>query len=92
MKFITLIFEFNIFLLLIIQINSNEDETSPHIAVIPFKIYYYPKQESKYIPKEYLDNIHSSLPYLEIEIGKDIKKKSLTKEQESRIPNKKQYL
>ena len=92
MKYITLIFKLCVFLLLIIQIDSNEDVTSPNIAVIPFKIFYYPKQESRYIPKEYLDNIHSSLPYLEIEIGKDIKKKSLTKEQESRIPNKKQYL
>ena len=84
MKFIFLEFKaYIIFLLIIIQINSfdiKEKDFSPNIAVIPFKIFYPPKvNEYPNLCRYYLENIHSTLPYLEMEIGENIKNKKLTK-------------
>ena len=86
------------FLISIIKINSeeilvNKVKPSPNIAVIPFKIFYPPKLNNySFSCKEYLDIIHSSLPYLEIEIGEKIKNKILSKKVESKIPNNIQYI
>lgn len=86
------------FLISIIKINSeeilvNKENLSPNIAVIPFKIFYPPKLNNySFSCREYLDTIHSSLLYLEIEIGEKIKNKIISKKEESKIPNKIQYI
>lgn len=98
MKFKLLMFKlFIYFLISIIEINSeeilNKEKTSKNIAVIPFKIFYPPKSNNNsFSSRDYLDIIHSSLPYLEIEIGEKVKNKILTKKEESKIPNKIQYI
>ena len=81
-----------ILLLLIIKIKSKDgkmnENIAPNIAVIPFKIYYPPKLNNySFSCKDYLDTIHQSLPYLEIEIGESIKKNKVIKRR--RIKNSK---
>ena len=79
MKFKILKFKSYIyFLISIITINSkeilNEENPSQNIAVIPFKIFYPPKLHNySFSCRDYLETIHSSLPYLEIEIGEKVK-------------------
>jgi len=89
---------FIIILLLVVKINPNEilneENLSSNIAIIPFKIFYPTEQYNKYrYPcREYTNTIHLSVPYLEIEIGKNIKNINLSKEVESKIKNNKQYI
>ena len=82
------------FLISIFNINSqiilNEEKSSKNIAVIPFKIFYPPNLNNhSFSCRDYIETIHSSLPYLEIEIGEKVKNKNLSKKDESKIPNKK---
>lgn len=87
-----------ILLLLVAKINPNEilieEKASPNIAILPFKIFYPTELYNKYrYPcREYINTIHLSVPYLEIEIGKSIKNIDLSKEVESKIKNKKQFI
>ena len=98
MKIIALFFiKVYIFLLIFINIKSNEsgqENTSSNIAVIPFKTFYLPNKKitNSFSSKEYMDIIHSSLLYLEIEVGKNIKQTNLTKEEELKIKNNKQFM
>ena len=86
-----------ILLLFITKINpkeSNKIKLPSSIAVIPFKTFKIPNKnnEGSFSPKDFFDIIYSSKIYLEIEIGQSIKNKTLSKEEESKIPNKKQFL
>ena len=86
-----------ILLFLIIKIKTkdekNNEKISPNIAVIPFKIFYPPKlNNNSFSSKDYFDQIHQSLPYLEIEIGESIKKMRLSKKEESKIKNQRQFI
>ena len=97
MTIIILFLKLYFFLLKFIIIKSketNETKLSPNIAVIPFKTFYIPNKNKhdSFTSKEYLDNIHSSLSYLEIEIGKDIKREKVPKDEEDKIKNNKQYI
>ena len=99
MKLEIIISKLNILLLYIIdKINSkiqlnDINENSPHIAVIPFRIFYPPKiYNYSFSCRDYFETIHSSLPYLEIEIGDNIKVKNLTKEEQLKLKDKKQIL
>lgn len=89
---------FIILLLLVVKIKPNdilnEEKLSSNIAIIPFKIFYPTEQYNKYrYPcREYINTIHLSVPYLEIEIGKNIKNINLSKEVESKIKNNKQFI
>ena len=59
-----------IFLICIIYINSR-DTPSTNLGVIPFKILFNQNipNENDFTVNDYLDIIHSSKPYLEIEVG-----------------------
>ena len=48
---------------------------SPNLAVLPLKLYYesYTLNENDFSSIDFLDSIHSSKPYLEIEVGNNIK-------------------
>ena len=98
MKIIALFFiKVYIFLLIFINIKSKEsgqENTSSNIAVIPFKTFYLPNKKitNSFSSKEYMDIIHSSLLYLEIEVGKNIQQTNLTKEEELKIINNKQFM
>ena len=72
----------------------NQKYISPNIAIIPFKTFYIPNKKSTnyFSSKEYMDIIHSSLLYLEIEVGKNIKKANLTKDEELKIKSNKQFM
>ena len=88
---------FVISLLIFIRIKSNElkqEDKSSNIAVIPFKTFYIPNRKitNSFSSKEYVDIIHSSSLYLEIEVGKNIKQTNLTKEDELKIKNNKQFM
>jgi hypothetical protein len=73
---------------------SNKTKLTPNIAVLPFKTFRIPNKnnEGSFSSKDYFDIIHSSKIYLEIEIGQSIKNKTLSKEEESKIPNRKQFV
>jgi hypothetical protein len=97
MKIFILFCTFYNLLLFIIRISpkeSNKSKLSPNIAVLPFKTFRIPNKndEGSFSYKDYFDIIHSSKIYLEIEIGQNIKNKTLSKEEESKIPNKKQIV
>jgi hypothetical protein len=97
MKIFILFCTFYIILLFIIKISpkeSNKAKLNSNIAVIPFKTFKIPNKndEASFSSKDYFDIIHSSKIYLEIEIGQNIKNKTLSKEEESKIPNKKQIV
>ena len=65
------------------------------MAILPFKLYLNPYKDDNnfFSAVNYLDIIHSSLPYLEIEVGKNINKNiKLTEEIEKKIKNQKQFL
>jgi len=85
-----------ILFLLLLKIKSNEYEQniSKNIAIIPFKTFYPLKQnnKNKFSSQDYIDNIHLSNIYLEIEVGQNIKKLNLLKEYESKINNSKQFI
>ena len=85
-----------IFFLLLIKIKSNEFplNISKNIAIIPFKTFYPLKKNSnnRFSSQDYIDNIHLSNIYLEIEVGKNIKEINLSKEYDSKISNKKQFI
>ena len=55
-----------------IDYNNN---LSPNLAVIPLKLYYesYTFNENDFSSIDFLDSVHSSKPYLEIEVGNNIK-------------------
>ena len=99
MKIMIFFIKLYIILLKIIQIKldeSNEVKQSPNIAVIPFKLFYPPinnkNNNDLFTSEQFMDNIHSSLIYLEIEIGKNIKSDLIPKEDESKILNNKQFI
>jgi hypothetical protein len=89
---------FIILLLLVVKIQPNEilieEKLSSNIAILPFKIFYPTEEYNKYRypSREYINTIHLSVPYLEIEIGENIKKINLSKEVESKIKNNKQFI
>lgn len=82
--------------LLLIKIKSNENEQriSKNIAIIPFKTYYPLRKNNnnKFSSQDFIDNIHLSNIFLEIEIGENIKEINLPEEYESKIYNKKQFI
>ena len=86
----------NIFLSIFININliKSLNNVSPNIAVFPFKTFHYPNKVNteQFSSKDYMDSIHSSLIYLDIEIGKGIKKEKLSSEISNNILNNKQFL
>lgn len=97
MKIIIFFFKFFIFLLKITKNNlkeSNETIINSNIAVIPFKTFYLSNKNNSnsFTSKEYIDDIIQSYIYLEIEIGKNIKKREISKEDESKIENNKQFI
>ena len=69
-------------------------EKNPNITVILFKTFYPPIKyyNNKFSSDDYFDTIHSSNTYIEIEEGKNINQINLTKEEESKIIDKKQIL
>ena len=69
-------------------------DTNPKIAVLPFKTYRFPNRANteQFSSKDFMDIIHNSLIYLNIEISKDIKQDKLTQEIESMLYNNKQFL
>ena len=77
-----------------INLINTLNNSNPKIAVFPFKTFQYPHKFSneQFSSKEYMDIIHSSMIYLEIEAGKDIKNDKLTEEISSNLLNNKQYL
>ena len=89
---------FIILLQLVVQIKPNEilneEKLSPNIAILPFKIFHPTDQYNKYrYPcREYINTIHLSIPYVETEIGKNIKNINLSKEAEFKIKNNKQFI
>lgn len=89
---------FIILLFLVVKINPKEilkeENTSSNIAILPFKIFYptEPYNKYRYPSREYINTIHLSVPYLEIEIGKNIKNINLSKEEELKIKNNKQFI
>ena len=90
----------SIFFICIFIITSNNipkynKYSSPNLAVLPVKLFRVPYNYTDNIlsASDYLDAIHSSLLYLEIEVGKSIKNDiKLPTEFESKIKNKKQFL
>ena len=96
-----MIFFIKLYIILIKIINIKLDESVeikkyPNIAVIPFKIFYSPhkinKNNNLYTPQDYMDIIHSSLIYLEIEMGKNIKQNIIPKSEELNLETDKQYI
>ena len=89
-----------IFFICIFIITSNNipkynKYSSPSLAVLPVKLFSVPDNYTDDIlsASDYLDAIHSSLLYLEIEVGKSIKNDiKLPTEFESKIKNKKLFL
>ena len=77
-----------------INLINTLNNSNHKIAVFPFKTFQYPYKFSneQFSSKEYMDIIHSSQIYLEIEAGKDIKNDKLTEEISSNLLNNKQYL
>ena len=90
MQLIILIF----FIFSNIIITNTLDNTKHNIAVVPFKTFYFPPKSSneQFSSKEFMDIIHSSLIYLNVEIGSDIKEEKITKEISSKLLNNKQFL
>ena len=68
------IFLIYIFINIASDINFNNN-LSPNLAVIPLKLYYAPYTSNKndFSSIDFLDVIHSSKPYLEIEVGTNFK-------------------
>ena len=85
-----------IFIISIIKIKTEENltENNPNIGVIPFKTFYPPIKyyNNKFSSNDYFDTIHSSNTYIEIEVGANITQINISKEEESKIIDKKQIL
>ena len=90
MKYINIIF------ILCININLIKPlkDTNPKIAVFPFKTNHFPNKSDneQFSSKDFMDIIHNSLLYLDIEISKNIKTDKLTQEIAPMFPNNKQFL
>ncbi len=88
----------NIILFFIFCININLIksilDTNPKIAVLPFKTFHFPNRANteQFSSRDFMDIIHNSLIYLDIEISKDIKRDKLTQEIGSMLLNNKQFL
>ena len=70
---------------------------SSNLAVLPLKLFYeqYKSNEDDFSSYDFLDVIHSSKPYLEIEVGNDIKTSfdnKILEEEERKIDDNKQIL
>ena len=70
---------------------------SPNLAVLPLKLFYeqYKSNEDDFSSYDFLDVIHSSKPYLEIEVGNDIKTSfdnKILEEEKRKIDDNKQIL
>ena len=98
-KDIKLYFKIYIFWIYFFIIKSNDihklNSLSPNLAVLPFKYHHNPYNNNNdvFSSMNYLENIHSSIAYLEIETGTSIKHDiKLTKEIENRIKDQKQFL
>jgi len=98
-KSIYLYLKIYIFILYIFKIKSNDASSnkniSPNLAIIPFKIFFIPNKNNNnnFSSLKFLDIIHSSLAYLEIEAGKSIKPNmDNPREIETKIKNQKQFL
>ena len=94
---IKLYFKIYIFLIYIIVNISTNNNFSPNLAVIPFKILHdkYTADKNNFSPKDYIDIIHSAKPYFEIEVGTKIKPlydNEISKEIEEKIKDQKQFL
>ena len=96
MLFIIFFLKSYIVSLLLIKIKSNKfaQNISKNIAIIPFKTYSPVRKNNniKFSSQDYIDHIHLSNIYLEIEVGENIKEINLSKEYESKINNKKQFI
>ena len=90
MKYMNIFFSTFINIILIKSLNN----ASPNIAVFPFKTYHYPNKVNteQFSSKDFMDSIHSSLLYLDIEIGKNVKKEKLTSTISTNLLNNKQFL
>ena len=82
MVIISIVHRFIILLFLLFKIKSNLKSNNitdnPNIAVIPFKTFYLPSNQegsNTFGAKDYYNTIHYSLPYLEIDTGKNINQK-----------------
>ena len=77
------------------DISTNNDNSSPNLAVLNFKVFHDPNTSNDNFlsATDYLDTIHSSLLYLEIETGKSIKSDiELPEEFKAKIKGQKQFL
>ena len=90
MQFIKILF----FIIINANLIKTLDNSNPNIAVFPFKTFYYPPKSSneQFSSKEYMDTIQSSLIYLDIEIGKDIKNDKINEDISSKLLNNKQFI
>ena len=83
----------NIILFFIFCININLIksilDTNPKIAVLPFKTFHFTNRANteQFSSRDFMDIIHNSLIYLDIEISKDIKRDKLTQEIGSMLLN-----
>ena len=85
MQFIKILF----FIIINANLIKTLDNSNPNIAVFPFKTFYYPPKSSneQFSSKQYMDTIQSSLIYLDIEIGKDIKNDKINEDISSKLLN-----
>ena len=89
------IFLIYVFIIKSKDILEDDKNSSPNLAVFNLKLYHNTAEniDNIFSSIDYLDKIHSSLPYLEVEVGKSIKDGiTITEEIEERIKNKKQFL
>ena len=90
------IFLIYIFISISDDISYNTNFT-PNLAVLPLKLFYeqYKSNENDFSSYDFLDVIHSSKPYLEIEVGNDIKTSfdnKILEEEKRKIDDNKQIL
>jgi len=89
------IFFIFIFIITSNDIKINNIYSSPNLAILPFKLFQIPYNftDNFISASDYLDAFHSSLIFLEIEVGKSIKNEvKLPAEFESKIKEKKLFL
>ena len=90
-----IIFFIYIFIIIFNDISTHNNNSSQNLAVLSFKLFHIPYNNINDSPSatDYLDVYHSSLLYLEIEVGKNIKTEiKLPEKLEAKIKDKKQFL
>ena len=89
------IFIFLIYVFIIKSYNTLGDDknSSPNLAVLNLKLFHSENINDIFTSLDYLHQIHSSLPYLEVQVGKSIKNDIIINEEiEERIKSQKQFL